>query len=120
MYEKWGSNGQIYTYIDINEDPKLYEKYQLCYINYEESKREITLKTIKIFLNIKNPSKLEENIGIIMMYFIAYMDKTIHSPLKTGNIQETNTNFILENKSWTYIVSSLKKISMKKIFHHLK
>ena len=100
----------------INEDSKLYEKYQNLYIEYEEKKKEISQKTIKIFLNIKNPNKLELHLGIVLSYFTAYLDRSI--PQAGSKAHKSSTNFKIQNKNWMNIVTSLRKLTSKKILNY--
>lgn len=70
---------------------------------------------IKVFLNIKNPSKLEQNIGTVLVYLTAHLDNTIMlAPKKIKNKE-----FLLRNKTWIFIIAQLKKISTLKLYKYL-
>jgi hypothetical protein len=102
----------------IHQHPELYLKYQNLCLYYEEAKSEIGLNNIKSFLNIKNPSKLEQSIGVVLMYISAFLDTTIM--LFPSKIRPWDTDFTLRTNSWTYIVTSLKKLSSKKLLNYFQ
>lgn len=62
-------------YIHQNND--LYLKYQSLCLDYEEAKSAVTLNCVRTFINIKNPSRIEHNVGISLMYLAAFLDKII-------------------------------------------
>jgi hypothetical protein len=99
----------------IHQDPEIYNRYQDLCLYYEETVKTINLRWIKVFLNIKSPSKLEKNIGTVLVYLAAHLDSSIMlSPVKTKN-----KVFSLRNNTWTFILSQLKKISSAKLYKYL-
>lgn len=61
----------------IHQDVDLYEEYQVLMIDFENNRSQINLKSIRLFLSIVNPSKLEHNIGIVLLYILAHLDNTV-------------------------------------------
>lgn len=96
----------------------MYAKYQDLCLYYEEARLKIGSKDIKTFLTIKNPTKLEHHIGIVMLYLVAFLDKTIRSCTNKSN--QSNTDFTLHQTTWTHIITSLRQMSSTKLFNYFK
>jgi len=102
----------------IYQDLDFYHDYQALCLEYEEAFAKVSLNSIKSFLSVKNPNKLEHNMGIVLVYLASFLDSAIM--LGSDKDMSTETDFIMRTKSWTAVVSSLKKMSSKKLYKYLK
>ena len=80
------------------QDDEIYEMYKQLVIEYESCLTNITSKRILDFRSSDNPTISEHNIGIAMLYVLAWVDSSI---LLSSNKKE------LFEVSWDYIKTAL-------------
>ena len=82
----------------IHQNSDLYYKYQDLCLYYEEARNKVQLKHLRKFIDVKNPSKIEQNIGIVLTYLASFLDVNIM--LYSTNTSSNPKEMRLANKSW--------------------
>lgn len=78
----------------VQNNPHLLSEYEELVSEYEESRQEIKAKQLMKYKSLSSPTKIDQNIGVALMYFFYQIDNSI--PLRTDKRQ-------LEDKSWNSI-----------------
>jgi hypothetical protein len=78
----------------VQNNPHLLGEYEELVSEYEESRQEIKAKQLMKYKSLCAPTKIDQNIGVALMYFFYQIDNSI--PLRTDKRQ-------LEDKSWNSI-----------------
>lgn len=78
----------------IQNNPSLLQEYQELVAEYEESRNEIKAKTLMKFKSSSSSSKIDNNIGVVLLYYFCQIDTSI--TLRNDKRQ-------LEDKSWNFV-----------------
>ena len=98
----------------IHQDSDLYLKYQDLCLYYEEARKKLKLQHLKQLIDIKTPSKIEHNIGLILLFLVSNLTNS------DSKLQAEKFEARVTNKPWITVLSSIRQKGVKKVYTSLR
>ena len=95
----------------IQNNAELMGEYEDLVKEYEESRVEVKAKTYMTFKSLSSPSKIDNYIGVVLLYYFYQIDNSILLRNDKRQLEDKSWNYIKNYfSSWGKIIINMKKI----------